>query len=93
MGKNRITADCLVKTFTKNEKKSRKVDVNAVDGISMTVQEGEIVGILGPNGADSGQDRRSERNRKDDASADDVPIDAAHAWYGEHSNRRRRNNG
>ena len=27
------------------------------------------------------------------ASADDVPIDAAHAWYGEHSNRRRRNNG
>ena len=51
MGKNRITADCLVKTFTKNEKKSRKVDVNAVDGISMTVQEGEIVGILGPNGA------------------------------------------
>ncbi|MDE7020155.1 MAG: ATP-binding cassette domain-containing protein [Lachnospiraceae bacterium] len=51
MGKNRITADGLVKTFTKNEKKSRKVDVNAVDGISMTVQEGEIVGILGPNGA------------------------------------------
>ena len=51
MGKNRITADCLVKTFTKNEKKCRKVDVNAVDGISMTVQEGEIVGILGPNGA------------------------------------------
>ena len=51
MGKNRITADCLVKTFTKNEKTSRKVDVKAVDGISMTVQEGEIVGILGPNGA------------------------------------------
>lgn len=51
MGKNSITADGLVKTFTKNEKKNRKVDINAVDGISLTVQEGEIVGILGPNGA------------------------------------------
>lgn len=51
MGKNKITADCLVKTFTKNEKKSKKVEINAVDGISMTVREGEIVGILGPNGA------------------------------------------
>ncbi len=51
MGKNKITADCLVKTFTKNEKKNKKVDINAVDGISLTVREGEIVGILGPNGA------------------------------------------
>lgn len=46
-----ITADNLVKTFTKNEKKNRKSDFNAVDGISLTVREGEIVGILGPNGA------------------------------------------
>lgn len=51
MENNSITADCLVKTFTKNEKKSRKVDINAVDGISLSVQGGEIVGILGPNGA------------------------------------------
>lgn len=46
-----ITADNLVKTFTRNEKKNRKSDFNAVDGISLTVREGEIVGILGPNGA------------------------------------------
>lgn len=51
MGKNSITADSLIKTFTKNEKKNRKVEINAVDGISLTVREGEIVGILGPNGA------------------------------------------
>ena len=47
----RITADSLVKTFIRNEKKNRKVAVNAVDGISLTVGGGEIVGILGPNGA------------------------------------------
>lgn len=46
-----ITADNLVKTFTKHEKKSKKTEMNAVDGISLTVKEGEIVGILGPNGA------------------------------------------
>ncbi|MDE6844632.1 MAG: ATP-binding cassette domain-containing protein [Lachnospiraceae bacterium] len=46
-----ITADNLVKTFTKNEKKNKKSEFNAVDGISLTVKEGEIVGILGPNGA------------------------------------------
>lgn len=51
MKNNSIMADCLVKTFTKNEKKSKKVDINAVDGISLSVQGGEIVGILGPNGA------------------------------------------
>lgn len=51
MKNNSITADCLVKTFTKNEKKSKRVDINAVDGISLSVQGGEIVGILGPNGA------------------------------------------
>lgn len=44
-------ADNLVKTFTRNEKRNRKVDINAVDGISLTVGKGEIVGILGPNGA------------------------------------------
>ena len=51
MSENRIMADNLVKTFTRNEKKNRKTDINAVDGISLTVGEGEIVGILGPNGA------------------------------------------
>ena len=51
MNETRIMADNLVKTFTRNEKKNRKVDINAVDGISLTIGEGEIVGILGPNGA------------------------------------------
>lgn len=51
MGDSRIIADKLVKTFTKNEKKSKKVDINAVDGISLSVGKGEILGILGPNGA------------------------------------------
>lgn len=51
MTQNSITADSLVKTFTRNEKKNKKVDFNAVDGISLEVCEGEIVGILGPNGA------------------------------------------
>ena len=51
MSDNIIVADNLVKTFTRNEKKNRKVDINAVDGISLTVGKGEIVGILGPNGA------------------------------------------
>ncbi len=46
-----ITADNLVKTFIRNEKKNRKSEFNAVDGISLSVREGEIVGILGPNGA------------------------------------------
>lgn len=46
-----ITADNLVKTFIRNEKKNKKSEFNAVDGISLSVQEGEIVGILGPNGA------------------------------------------
>lgn len=51
MSENRITADNLVKTFVRNEKKNKKSEFNAVDGISLTVREGEIVGILGPNGA------------------------------------------
>lgn len=51
MSENMIMAHNLVKAFTRNEKKNRKVDINAVDGISLTVGEGEIVGVLGPNGA------------------------------------------
>lgn len=51
MSENIIMADNLVKTFTRNEKKNRKVDINAVNGISLAVGKGEIVGILGPNGA------------------------------------------
>ena len=51
MSDYKIKADHLVKTFTKNEKKNKKIDINAVDGISLSVKEGEIVGILGPNGA------------------------------------------
>ncbi len=46
-----IIAENLVKTFTKTEKKNRKTEINAVDGISLQVQDGEIVGILGQNGA------------------------------------------
>ncbi len=46
-----ITADHLVKTFIKNEKKNKKSEIKAVDGISLAVGDGEIVGILGPNGA------------------------------------------
>lgn len=46
-----LRAENLVKTFVKNEKKGRKLSFNAVDGISLSIEEGEIVGILGPNGA------------------------------------------
>ena len=67
-----IIADNLVKTFTKNEKKNKKSDFNAVDGISLNVKEGEIVGILGPNGAEN------------DASAHDVQAYESHKRYGEH---------
>ena len=44
---------CPVDNFSirRNEKKNRKTEINAVDDISLTVREGEIVGILGPNGA------------------------------------------
>lgn len=49
--KNSMTAQQLVKTFTKNERKNKKTDINAVDGISLCVDAGEIVGILGANGA------------------------------------------
>ena len=46
-----ITADHLIKTFTRNEKRNKKREINAVDNISLQVDAGEIVGILGPNGA------------------------------------------
>lgn len=51
MAESVIVADGLIKTFTKHEKKNKKVEINAVDGISLNVKRGEIVGILGPNGA------------------------------------------
>lgn len=46
-----ITADHLIKTFTRDEKRNKKREINAVDDISLQVAAGEIVGILGPNGA------------------------------------------
>ena len=46
-----LVADNLVKSFVKNEKRGRKTEFNAVDGISIQVAEGEIVGIQGANGA------------------------------------------
>ncbi len=46
-----LKAENLVKTFFRTESKGRKVDFNAVDGISLSVDAGEILGILGPNGA------------------------------------------
>ena len=46
-----ITADHLIKTFIRNEKRNKKREINAVDGVSLRVDAGEIVGIIGPNGA------------------------------------------
>ncbi len=48
---NILTANNLIKTFEKHEKKQKKVSFNAVDNISLQVGQGEIVGVLGPNGA------------------------------------------
>ncbi|MCR5105386.1 MAG: ABC transporter ATP-binding protein [Eubacterium sp.] len=41
----------LVKSFYRTEKKNKRVEFNAVDGISLEIDSGEIVGVLGPNGA------------------------------------------
>ena len=46
-----LKADNLVKSFYKTEAKGKRVEFNAVDGISISVETGEILGILGPNGA------------------------------------------
>ena len=46
-----ITANNLIKTFTRTVNKKQKEEFNAVDGVSLSVNDGEIVGILGPNGA------------------------------------------
>lgn len=46
-----FVADELVKSFYRTEEKNRKVEFNAVDGISLQADAGEIVGVLGPNGA------------------------------------------
>ena len=46
-----IKADNLIKTFARTEKKNKRVEFNAVDGISIEAVDGEILGVLGPNGA------------------------------------------
>ena len=46
-----LEAENLVKQFEKNEKKHKKVLFSAVDHVSLHIKEGEIVGVLGPNGA------------------------------------------
>ena len=46
-----IQAENLIKTFTRTEKKNKRMEFNAVDGISIEALDGEILGVLGPNGA------------------------------------------
>ena len=46
-----LKAENLVKSFYRTEAKGKRVEFNAVDGISISVEKGEILGILGPNGA------------------------------------------
>lgn len=46
-----IQAKNLIKTFTRTEKKKRRVSFRAVDDISIEAHDGEILGVLGPNGA------------------------------------------
>ncbi len=38
-------------TIVASDLRKRYGDVNAVDGVSLTVEDGEFFGILGPNGA------------------------------------------
>lgn len=52
-----IRAKNLVKTFTKTVQKNKKVEFNAVDGISFEAEKGEIVGAS-----------RTKRRGKDYAS-------------------------
>ncbi len=46
-----FVAENLIKSFYRTEGKGKRVQFNAVDGVSFNVHPGEIVGILGPNGA------------------------------------------
>ena len=46
-----IQAEHLVKTFTRQVDKKKKEEFNAVDDMSLKINDGELVGILGPNGA------------------------------------------
>ena len=44
-----IKADNLIKSYTDPDNSGEKF--NAVDGVSLRINSGEIFGILGPNGA------------------------------------------
>jgi ABC-type Na+ transport system, ATPase component len=46
-----LIAENLIKSFYKTEAKGKRIEFNAVDGISLSADRGEILGILGPNGA------------------------------------------
>ncbi len=46
-----IELDSLVKRFLHKDKEARETWKTAVDGLSLSVGEGEIFGLLGPNGA------------------------------------------
>ncbi len=44
-----IDVDHLVKTFTRQVDKKKKEEFNAADDMSFVINDGELVGILGPN--------------------------------------------